>query len=199
MDYIGISNPEDNEVREEQERYYQLPLRFESFMPITSLRECKKSYGDLHENWQSALRPKNIDTDYVSLALERTIHAKRDLAYVPSYIFTIVHDQEAVGHIELRVGYTEKTYYGGNISFEMDNGCENLNEILARSCRLLIPLAKYHRMTCICLSSKREKEEYMPLLESLGAEYRRTICIPEGLDISKGDNNCRKIAFWNVP
>lgn len=199
MKHLVLSYPGDPEVLAEQECYYNLPLRFESFMPITSLRECQKSYEPLQGHWESSLIPNNVNTDYVSLALERTIHAKRDIAHVPSYFLTIEHQQEAVGYIELRVGYTEKTYYGGNISCEINGELDNFNEIISRACRLLIPLAKYHRMTCLCLSSKREEEEFMPLFESLGAEYRRTISLPGNLDIAKGDVKYRKIAFWNVP
>ncbi len=68
--------------------------------------------------------------------------------WLPSYHFAMRHADtgERLGHIDLRIGMTPHLLrYGGNIGYEVLEKHQG-HHYAARSCRLLLPLARDHGM-----------------------------------------------------
>src|SRR5690349_11522094 len=68
--------------------------------------------------------------------------------FVPTYRFnmTLAGQRQEIGNIELRVGNTEHiVMYAGHIGYRVHAPYRG-HRYAARSCRLIIPLARQHRM-----------------------------------------------------
>ena len=104
----------------------------------------------------------------IDLILYRKIPAMYERFHVPSYHFKIKRHltKTEVGRIDIRVGYNENTFYGGNVGYE-----------------IYPPYRGYYYAAKACQIIKRVGEMH-------GLEYLYICCVPDNIGSNK---TCQKL------
>ena len=114
---------------------------------------------------------------------------------VPAYKFemTLAGHDDAIGHIDLRVGYTDHlTMYGGHIGYRVEPEHRG-HRYTARSCRLLLPLARSHGFEAVWITCNPDNAASRRTCELAGAELVEIVDLPEDTDmVQEGERQkCR--------
>ena len=175
---------------------------------------CDASYYSiLKDEWETqkeieafTRRPCTFDCFYdfeglsdgeLSLICVRKEPADPVKKYVPAYHFAIQKNGVHVGEIDLRIGYPEGLYYGGNIGYAIDAPYRG-NGYAGRACRLLIPVAKAHGMHLLNISNERDNHASRRVCEKLGAVLLRIAKLPEDTELYREGNRFENIFVWNI-
>jgi tagatose 1,6-diphosphate aldolase len=97
-----------------------------------------------------------------------------------------------MGHINLRIGNSEKIFYGGHIGYGVNEKFRG-QHYAARSCRLLFPLAKHHGLTTIWITCNPDNMASRRTCELAGGKFVDIVDLPKGNDqYLRGDRQkCR--------
>lgn len=117
--------------------------------------------------------------------------------WVPAYRFAICKSGEKVGSIDLRIGYTDSLYYGGQIGYSVDEKYRG-NGYAARACKLIVPVAKAHGMTRLIITNNHENNASRRVCEKLGAKLIRLATLPEWHDLYKEGGRFSNIFVWDI-
>ena len=105
--------------------------------------------------------------------------------YVPAYRFKIMrtgHNRE-MGRIELRVGDTDHiVMYAGHIGYRVFPRYRG-QHYAARSCRLLMPLARSHGLTSLWITANPDNFPSRRTCELAGAVLVEIVNLPEDTDM----------------
>ncbi len=115
----------------------------------------------------------------VYLKLIETSSADLKRNYVPAYYFDIylTKNDIKVGTCDLRVGYNNNTFLGGNIGYEIDPPYRG-HYYAAKACLLLLELAKTNQMPYVIITCAPDNIASRKTCEKLGATYLATIPVP---------------------
>lgn len=117
--------------------------------------------------------------------------------WVPAYDFDIRRNNSRVGEINLRIGYTDGLYYGGQIGYCVDEPHRG-HGYAEKACRLLIPVIRAHGMNKILITNNHTNAASKRTCEKLGARLIRVAPIPEWHDLYKEGQRFENIFEWNV-
>ncbi|MDD5454155.1 MAG: GNAT family N-acetyltransferase [Candidatus Ratteibacteria bacterium] len=137
---------------------------------------------------------KLVDKELELILIER-IPANPKQCFVPAYRFEMKHTATGsiMGSIRLRIGNTEFIQkYAGNIGYDVKLEFRG-NKYAARSCNLILPLAKKHNINPVWITCNPDNIASRRTCEIIGAKYVETIPLPEDTDMyKKGDRfRCR--------
>jgi len=107
------------------------------------------------------------------------------IGYVPAYRFrmTLVGQDEEIGYIELRVGDTHHlAMYAGHIGYRVVPQHRG-HRYAARSCRLLLPLARDHGLKTLWITCNPDNIASRRTCELAGAEFIEIVDLPEDTDM----------------
>lgn len=125
-----------------------------------------------------------VDGD-LALVLRETYPGDARRGYVPAYRFrmTLAGQKQEIGRIELRVGNTEHiVLYAGHIGYRvlpMYRG----RHYAARSCALLMPLARYHGLNPLWITCNPDNYASRRTCELAGATLVEIVDLPEDVDM----------------
>lgn len=162
------------DVRKEIETFIRYPYEFDGFMDFTALTD-----------------------GVLSLVCVQKKSADPVKKYVPAYSFEVRKDGVRVGEINLRIGYPEGLYYGGNIGYAIDEPYRG-NGYAVRACRLLIPVAKAHGMQILYISNDRDNHASRRVCEKLGAMLLRVAKLPEDTELYQEGHRYENIFVWDI-
>ncbi len=165
---------EEWDVLKEIKYYNALPFEFEGFAELP-----EQSGGEIY---------------LVCTAKKPAIPEKK---YVPAYEFAICKGGEKIGEINLRIGYTDGLYYGGQIGYGIDEKHRG-NGYAASACRLLLPVAKAHGMKKLLITNNQTNTASRRVCEKLGARLLRLARLPEWHELYKQGNRFENIFEWSV-
>jgi predicted acetyltransferase len=114
---------------------------------------------------------------------------------VPAYSFRMqACDGDYLGRIRLRVGWSEDVIrYAGHVGYTVEPA--HLGHRYAeRACRLIIPLAKRHRMSSLWITCQPDNRASRRTLERLGAACVGVIDVPPEYPLDAGAER-RKMCF----
>lgn len=125
-------------------------------------------------------------------------HFRGGYGRVPSYHFWMKVDHPGVpvriaGGIGLRVGDTDDLrFFVGNIGYNVFPPARG-HHYAERACRLLFPLARFHRMKTLWITANPDNAASLRTLHRLGGTLVDTVDIPRGHELrSQGDTQkCR--------
>jgi len=126
------------------------------------------------------VQPGLLRDHELQLVVTALVPAKSDEDLVPAYEFAMtVHGVEgSVGRIGLRLGATEfLVKYAGQIGYDVDVPHRG-HRYAARSCKLLLPLARAHRFAELWITCNPENVASRRTCELLGAELVETVDLP---------------------
>lgn len=114
----------------------------------------------------------------IILKLEKTADEDKEKNWVPAYYFTIcTSDGIEVGKCELRIGYNENIYYGGNIGYQINEAYRG-HHYAAKACRLLFGLAGKHNMKTLIIDVNPENIASRKTCEYLGGTLQAIVDLP---------------------
>ncbi len=134
-----------------------------------------------------------VDGD-LELVLTRRIPANPVKRYCPAYHFEMRHPgrKTVLGSIRLRVGSTLKLRYTGHIGYGVYRRFRG-RRYAARSCRLLLPLARAHGLTAVWLTVDPTNNPSQKTCERAGAKYVDTVRLPKTNEMyAEGDRYKRR-------
>ena len=119
----------------------------------------------------------HIDGESIELRLIDTYDGSDGA--LPFYWWDIILKQNnvAVGKISFRVGHNYHSYYNGNIGYEVDEEYRGYHYSLLAS-RLVLKVAKYHKMEKIYLSCDYDNVASYKTIEKLGANLIEEVLPP---------------------
>lgn len=116
------------------------------------------------------------------LELERTFQPAEATWGVFTYAFVIMADAEAVGTLSLRIGDSPAiTLYAGHLGLGIDQAHRGQG-YASRAARLMLPLARAHRLDPMWITCSPENAASIRAIESLGATFVETISLPPDHD-----------------
>lgn len=148
-------------IQAEIDYYNNLPVTFNSFIDVPTLSD-----GEIY------------------LVCTNKMPAIPEKKWVPNYQFAICKNGEQVGETNLRIGYTEGLYYGGQIGYNIREEFRG-NGYAARGVRLLASVAKAHDMTKLLITNNPQNIASVRVCEKLGAHLLRTTELPEWHDLKQ--------------
>lgn len=122
---------------------------------------------------------KDLHDDEIYLKLDRTAKANIEKGYVPAYYFLICKrsDETEIGRCDLRIGYNENTYYGGNIGYEVYKRYRG-NHYAGKACKLLFKLAQKHYMEYLIITCNPTNEASRKTCEYAGCSLKEIAQLP---------------------
>ncbi len=165
---------EEWDIQKEIDNYNALPCSFEGFIDLPELKD-----GEIF---------------LVCTAKKPADPVKK---YVPAYDFLVCKGGEKIGEINLRIGYTDGLYYGGQIGYGIDEKHRG-NGYAAKACQLLLPVIKAHGMKKLLITNNHTNTASKRVCEKLGARLLRVARLPEWHDLYKAGGRFENIFEWCV-
>jgi len=162
------------EIQKETEYYNNLPCEFTGFFELPELSD-----------------------GLIRLVCEEKKLAVPEKKYVPAYSFAVCKGSEKIGGVSFRIGYTDGLFYGGQIGYNIDEKYRG-NGYAVRACRLLLPVARAHKMEKCIISNEYTNTASRRVCEKLGARLLRLARIPEWNDLYKEGKRFLNIFEWSV-
>jgi len=117
--------------------------------------------------------------------------------HVPAYHFDIKKGEEKIGTIDLRIGYTEGLYYGGNIGYGIEEAHKG-NGYAVEACKLVATIAKGHGMHTVIITNDVLNTASRRVCEKLGAELVAKVALPEWTDMYREGQRFTNIFAWEI-
>ena len=133
------------------------------------------------------LDPGRLVDNTIELVLTRKYPGNPLAGYVPAYRFKIAHigQDEEIGRIELRVGNAHDVImYAGHIGYRV-NPDHRGHRYAATACKLLLPLARCHRLKTIWITCNPDNIASRTTCELAGAAFVEIVDLPEDSDMYK--------------
>ena len=121
----------------------------------------------------------DLKTDEIFLKLTKTCGEQPEKRWLPAYYFDIcLLNGTPIGTCDLRVGYNDKTYIGGNIGYSVDEEYRG-NHYAAKACRLLFKQARKHNLDYLIITCDPENVASYKTCEYADGKHIETTDIPE--------------------
>jgi RimJ/RimL family protein N-acetyltransferase len=154
-------------------------------------------YNAMPVTFDAFVDPPDLSDNEISLFCIAKKPAVPEKKYVPSYEFEIRKGGSRIGEINLRIGYTDGLYYGGQIGYGVD-APQRGHGYAAKACRLLAPVMRSHGMKKVIISNNHTNIASKRTCEKLGAKLIRMAPIPEWHDLYKLGQRFENIFEWDV-
>lgn len=140
---------------------------------------------------------ENLKTDEIFLNLDKTVDGNPAKKWVPAYYFKInrVSDGKEVGHCDLRVGNTERLFFGGNIAYTVYEKYRG-NHYAGKACLLLLMLARTHNMKYLYITCNPDNYASRKTCEYAGGKLMAIIDLPTDNDMFLEDGETHKCIYY---
>lgn len=165
---------EDWDIRREMDFYNALPVDFQDF-----------------------IEPGELTDGEISLVLAKKSPAIPEKKWVPSYEFDIVKGGAKIGHVGLRIGYTDGLYYGGQIGYGVDEAFRGRG-YAGRACELIKPVMRAHGMKIALITNDVNNAASRRVCEKLGARHVRAAALPEWHDLYRDGHRMENVFEWVI-
>lgn len=135
----------------------------------------------------------------VDLLLERKVPGNREIGFVPAYWFAInlAGSNQTIGTIDLRIGSTALTYYGGHIGYAIDKNFRG-NRYALKACELIKEVALAHGIGELIITCNPDNIASNKTCIKLGAEFIEMADIPDGSPMYLEGERQKCIYKWRI-
>lgn len=115
----------------------------------------------------------------IDLKIEGKIPYNEEKDYVPTYKYRItLHDSDnSIGAIDIRIGYNEGIYYGGNIGYMIEENYRGNNYAL-KACKIIKDIAIAHDMQKLIITCNPDNYPSRKVCEKIGIELKEIVDLP---------------------
>lgn len=115
----------------------------------------------------------------IDLKIEEKSPAIEEKGYVPAYKYRItLHGfDESIGYIDIRIGYNENIYYGGNIGYSIEESCRG-NSYASKACIIIKEVAIAYGMDKIIITCNPENIPSRRTCEKAGLKLKEIADLP---------------------
>lgn len=117
--------------------------------------------------------------------------------WVPAYDFDVMLADKRIGSVNLRVGYVESLFFGGNVGYNIEAEYRGRG-YAARACRLLAPLLRAHGMKAVYITNNIENIASRRVCEKLGLTLICVADVPEWSDLYKDGYRKVNVFRWEL-
>jgi len=164
----------DETIKNEIEYYNSLPVEFEDFMDLPELSDGA-----------------------VTLVCVSKMPAEPEKKRVNAYCFDIYANVKKIGDINLRIGYTDGLYYGGQIGYGINEEYRG-NGYAVSACKMLLPVVRFHKMPKLLITTDKDNIASKRVCEKLGAKLLRIAELPKWHDLYEQGQRYSNIYEWEV-
>ena len=126
---------------------------------------------------------KFLKSDEIFLKLVKTVEGNADKDWLPAYHFDICDKGGTkMGECDLRIGYNEKVYYGGNIGYRIEKEYRG-HHFAGKACMLLFELARKHKMEYLIITCNPDNYASRKTCEYAGGMLEEVVQLPEDNDM----------------
>ncbi len=154
-EYLYAMLTDEWDIRKEIACYTALPAQFDGFIEVPLLTDGE-----------------------IELVCTGKKPANPEKKHVPTYWFDIHRGGERIGTIDLRIGYSEGLYYGGQIGYGVDEAHRG-HGYAAKACRLLAPVMRAHGMSLALITNDIRNAASRRVCEKIPARLVRVARVPE--------------------
>lgn len=117
----------------------------------------------------------------ITLVLQENRQANTALQLLPTQYFVIRRDADGVdvGRIDLRIGWTDNTFYSGNVGYTVHLPYRG-HRYAAKACKLLTEPARAYGMHTLHLTCAEGNRASQRTFELLGARFLEAVPLPRG-------------------
>lgn len=130
-----------------------------------------------------------LDFDYMSdgeidLIIKGKIPANDKIGYVPIYDYKITqHGSDLeIGHINIRIGYNEKIFFGGHIGYGINEDYRG-KHYAAKACEILKQVALAHGLEKLIITCNPENIASRKTCERIGGSLTEIVDLPKDNDM----------------
>jgi RimJ/RimL family protein N-acetyltransferase len=154
-------------------------------------------YNSLPCVFDDFIEVPELSDNVIRLVCTAKTPANPEKKWVPAYSFAVCKGGEQVGEINLRIGYVDRLYYGGQIGYSIKEKYRG-NGYAGRACQLLRPVARAHGMEKLLITNDHANAASMRVCEKLGCRLLRTARLPEWHDLYKEGRRFSNIYEWDL-
>ena len=155
------------------------------------------AYNTLPVNFDGFISMPQLSNNEIFLVCTKKQEADSAKGRVPSYSFAICKQGEQIGNINLRIGYSARLYYGGQIGYEIYEEYRG-NSYATQACSLLAPVARAHGMQKLLITNDVSNAASIRVCEKLGAKLLRKVTVPQWHDLYKADGVLQNVFEWQL-
>lgn len=124
-----------------------------------------------------------LRNDEIQLILEKTVDADIEKEWMPAYHFAICNMSGVkMGICDLRIGHSDKLYYGGNIGYRIREEYRG-NHYAGKACLLLFELARKHDLKYLIITCNPDNYASRRTCEYAGGRLLEIAELPEDNDM----------------
>ena len=140
-----------------------------------------------------------IKGEEIDLVIERKVPELKAKGYVPAYWYAInlSGSDHTIGTIDLRIGSSSLTYYGGHIGYAIDKKYRG-NHFAAKACNLIKQVALAHGMHELIITCNPENIASNKTCNKIGAELIETVDLPTDNDMYLEGERQKCIYRWRI-
>ncbi|WP_207643701.1 GNAT family N-acetyltransferase [Desnuesiella massiliensis] len=99
--------------------------------------------------------------------------------YVPAYKYRITmhNSNDSIGNIDIRIGYNENIYYGGNIGYEIEQAYRG-NNYASKACKIIKQIAIAHGMDGLIMTCNPDNFPSRVTCEKAGLKLKEIVDLP---------------------
>ncbi len=121
--------------------------------------------------------------DEIQLCLQKTVAGDLEKDWLPAYHFIICNQSgQNIGDCDLRIGHNAKTYYGGNVGYQIQEEYRGYH-YAGKACLLLFELAKKHHMDYLIITCNPDNYASRKTCEYAGGHLVEIVELPEDNDM----------------
>ncbi len=149
------------------------------------------------------IRPGKLHDGDLALVLVKTAPPDPVKGYSPGYEFEMRRPgrTQAMGSIRLRIDSARRLRFPGHIGYEVKKAFRG-RRYAARSCRLLLPLARAHGLRAVWLTVDPKNIPSLKTCAIIGAKYVETVRIPKAHEMYAQGARFRRryrLDIWFAP
>lgn len=143
---------------------------------------------------------KNFDflTDgEIDLKIENKTPSNEEKGYVPTYKYriTLHNSNDSIGNIDIRIGYNENVYYGGNIGYRIGRFYRG-NNYASKACKIIKQVAIAHGMDKLIITCNPDNFPSRITCEKTGLKLNAIVDLPLHNEMYKDGERRKCIYEW---